>query len=67
MLVLMVMSWESSEHRVGACGFYPCGILAALAMIYLVIPIGAFVAAAILAWRATERWCKGSRKEPGDE
>ena len=47
-LVLIVMNWESGDHVPDTCGYYPCGIVAALGMIYLIIPGGAVAALVVL-------------------
>lgn len=50
MLLVYYDNWESGTHSVGLCGFYPCEIVVAMAVIRFVIPIGAMLSIGVLVW-----------------
>lgn len=51
---MVFVNWEGGSHPPSICGYYPCDVIVALAMVYVVIPVSAFVALVVVArslWR----------------
>lgn len=51
---MVFVNWAGGEHPRSICGDYPCEVVGALAMVYVVVPvsaIGALVVVARAVWR----------------